>query len=246
MIKLFIFAENSESMSDLRYIIEGAVLGFLCSIPLGPMGVLIIQKTLNKGPWPGFFSGLGAACADLFYASIVAFGLNLFINDLMTEHQLLVQIVGGLLLVILGVSIFFKRPKAPQGLSEQEKRISKRGLFGDFISLFFLTVSNPAMIMIFVGAFGASNILTDPETGDAVSPGVKLWVLLGVFCGAALWWYLLSSLVNLFRKKFNMRTLRNINKVAGTILVVVGIIAVLSAFETVREFLSKAAILNSL
>ncbi|MBP3420356.1 MAG: LysE family transporter [Marinifilaceae bacterium] len=233
-------------MNDLQYIIEGAILGFLCSIPLGPMGVLIIQKTLSKGPWPGFFSGLGAACADLFYASVVAFGLNFFIDDLMREHQLLVQILGGLLLVVLGVSIFFKRPKAPQGLSDQEKRISKRGLLGDFASLFFLTVSNPAMIMIFVGAFGASNILTDPETGESVSMVVKLWVLLGVLCGAALWWYLLSSLVNIFRKKFTMRTLRNINKVAGIILLIVGVLAVLSAFEAVREFLSKTPILNSI
>lgn len=228
-------------MTDIQYWIEGAILGFLCSIPLGPMGVLIIQKTLSKGPWPGFFSGLGAAFADLFYASIVAFGLNLFVNDLMTEHQLLVQILGGLLLVILGVSIFFKRPKAPQGLSEQEKKISKRGLFGDFISLFLLTISNPAMIMIFVGAFGASNVLTDPETGESVSYVIKIWVLLGVLCGASLWWYTLSSLVNLFRKRFTMRTLRNINKVAGIILLVVGIIAVLSAFDSVKEFFSNSA-----
>lgn len=228
-------------MTDITYLIEGAILGFLCSIPLGPMGVLIIQKTLSKGPWPGFFSGLGAAFADLFYASIVAFGLNFFISDLMTEHQLLVQILGGLLIVILGVSIFFKRPKAPLGISEHEKRISKRGLFGDFISLFFLTISNPAMIMIFVGAFGASNVLIDPETGESVSFLTKIWVLLGVLCGATLWWYILSSLVNLFRKRFTMKTLRNINKVAGTILVVVGIIAVLSAFDAVKEFFSHSA-----
>lgn len=228
-------------MSEINYWIEGAVLGFLCSIPLGPMGVLIIQKTLSKGPWPGFFSGLGAAFADLFYASLVAFGLNLFINDLMTEHQLLVQIIGGLLLIILGVSIFFKRPRAPQGIAEHEKRISKRGLFGDFISLFFLTISNPAIIMIFVGAFGASNILVDPATGDAVSTLTKVWVLLGVLFGASTWWYLLSSLVNLFRKRFTMKTLRNINKVAGIILVVVGIIAVLSAFDAVKDFFTKTS-----
>lgn len=233
-------------MVDISYLIEGAILGFLCSIPLGPMGVLIIQKTLSKGPWPGFFSGLGAAFADLCYATIVAFGLNLVIDDLMTQHKFLVQILGGLLLIILGVSIYFKRPKAPQGLSEHEKRISKRGLAGDFISLFLLTISNPAMIMIFVGAFGASNVFTDPETGESVSFAVKVCVLLGVFCGAAMWWYLLCSFVNIFRKRFTMRTLRNINKVAGIIVAIVGIVAVLSAFDSVQEFFTNTAnILNN-
>ena len=144
-------------------------------------------------------------------------------------------------MIILGVSIFFKRPRAPQGIAEHEKRISKRGLFGDFISLFFLTISNPAIIMIFVGAFGASNILVDPATGDAVSTLTKVWVLLGVLFGASTWWYLLSSLVNLFRKRFTMKTLRNINKVAGIILVVVGIIAVLSAFDAVKDFFTKTS-----
>ena len=227
-------------MSAFEYIIDGFLIGLVCSIPLGPMGVLIIQKTLSKGALPGFFSGLGAACADLFYASIVAFGLNLVIENIVSEHRLLIQILGGILLVILGVLVFCRNPLDPAqpGIKER-RRISKSGLFGDFVSLFFLTVTNPVAIVVFMGAFGATNVLVTSE-GEQIGVSLKVWLLAGLLFGAASWWYILSSLVSIFRKKFRMHTLITINRTAGIILAVLGIFAVLSAFETVRELLDAA------
>lgn len=65
-------------MYDVVYIFRGILIGLMVSVPLGPMGVLIIQKTLQKGALAGFIAGMGAACADLFYATVAAFGLGLW------------------------------------------------------------------------------------------------------------------------------------------------------------------------
>ena len=49
----------------LGLISKGIVIGVLVSAPMGPIGMLCIQRTLNKGRWHGFVTGLGAALSDL-------------------------------------------------------------------------------------------------------------------------------------------------------------------------------------
>ena len=93
-------------MYDVVYIFRGILIGLMVSVPLGPMGVLIIQKTLHKGALAGFVSGMGAACADLFYATVAAFGLG-FVVNIIQAHELLLQIMGGIFLLIVGLKIYF-------------------------------------------------------------------------------------------------------------------------------------------
>lgn len=222
-------------MESVHFIVEGFLIGLLCSIPLGPMGVLIIRKTLNKGVWYGFFSGIGVALADLFYASVVALGLNLVVENIVVQHQLLIRVLGGLVIVIMGVIIYFKNPlKSVQPKIGPASRLSKSRLTSDMLSLFFLTVTNPVAIVIFMGAFGATNVLVT-ESGEQICIEYKICVLAGLFMGGLTWWYFLSSLVNLFRGKFNMQTLVIMNKAVGIILAIIGIFAVLSIFETVGK-----------
>ena len=96
-------------MYDIVYIFRGMLIGLMVSVPLGPMGVLIIQKTLHKGALSGFIAGMGAACADLFYATVAAFGLGFVINTIQT-HELILQIIGGIFLIIVGLKIYFDNP----------------------------------------------------------------------------------------------------------------------------------------
>lgn len=96
-------------MYDVVYIFRGMLIGLMVSVPLGPMGVLIIQKTLHKGALSGFIAGMGAACADLFYATVAAFGLGFVINTIKT-HEVILQIVGGIFLLIMGLNIYFANP----------------------------------------------------------------------------------------------------------------------------------------
>lgn len=111
-------------------------------------GVLIIQKTLQKGALAGFVAGMGAACADLFYATVAAFGLGFVINVIQT-HELILQIIGGIFLIIVGLKIYFDNPLKQ---IRMKKRVTKKGLLGDFLTLFFLTVSNPVAIVVFMAS----------------------------------------------------------------------------------------------
>lgn len=215
-------------MYDLVYIFRGMLIGLMVSVPLGPMGVLIIQKTLHRGALSGFVAGMGAACADLFYATVAAFGLGFVLNTIQT-HELLLQIIGGIFLIVVGLKIYFDNPLKQ---IRARKRVTKTGLLGDFLSLFFLTVSNPVAIVVFMAVFAGTSVL-----GDSPSFVTEMYVLTGVLLGGGIWWYTLSTLVNIFRKKFRLRVLVTINKVAGVIISVLGILAVIAIFLPLRSLL---------
>lgn len=215
-------------MYDVVYIFRGMLIGLMVSVPLGPMGVLIIQKTLHRGALSGFVAGMGAACADLFYATVAAFGLGFVLNTIQT-HELLLQIIGGIFLIIVGLKIYFDNPLKQ---IRARKRVTKTGLLGDFLSLFFLTVSNPVAIVVFMAVFAGTSVL-----GDSPSFVTEIFVLIGVLLGGGIWWYTLSTLVNIFRKKFRLRVLVTINKVAGVIISFLGILAVIAVFLPLRSLL---------
>lgn len=218
-------------MYDIVYFLKGILIGLMVSIPLGPMGVLIIQKTLHKGPLAGFVAGIGAACADLFYATVAAFGLGFVINTIET-HELLLQLIGGIFLIILGLKIYFDNPL--KQIKARRKRVTKTGLLGDFLSLFFLTVSNPVAIFVFMAVFAGTAVF-----GESSSYVTEFLVLGGILVGGGLWWYSLSTFVNIFRKKFKLRVLITINRIAGVIIAILGGLAILAAFEPFHSILLK-------
>ena len=218
-------------MYDFVYIFRGMLIGLMVSVPLGPMGVLIIQKTLQKGALAGFISGLGAAFADLFYATVAVFGLG-FVVNLIQSHELLLQILGGIVLIIIGLSIYFRNPLKQ---IRMRKRVSKKGLVGDFATLFFLTVSNPVTIVVFMAVFAGASVF-----GDAPSFKIELFVLAGILLGGSLWWYTLSTLINIFRKKFRLRVLITINRISGILITILGGLVILAAFEPFHSMLPVA------
>ena len=201
-------------MYDVVYIFRGILIGLMVSVPLGPMGVLIIQKTLQKGALAGFVAGMGAACADLFYATVAAFGLGFVINVIQT-HELILQIIGGIFLIIVGLKIYFDNPL-------KQIRMKKR-------------VTNPVAIVVFMAVFAGASVF-----GDDPSYRIELFVLSGVVIGGGLWWYTLSTLVNIFRKKFRLRVLITINRVSGVLITVLGGLVILAAFEPFRSLLPAA------
>ncbi|MDL2252065.1 LysE family transporter [Odoribacter sp. OttesenSCG-928-J03] len=215
-------------MYDLIYIFKGIAIGLMVSIPLGPMGVLIIQKTLHKGALSGFISGMGAACADLFYAIIAAFGLGFVINVIQT-HELILQIIGGIFMLIVGLNIYFSNPLKQ---IKARRKTTKKGLLGDFLSLFFLTASNPIAIVVFMAVFAGTSVLGDEPTFVN-----EVMLLAGVLLGGAAWWYTLSTVVNIFRKKFKLRLLITINRISGLIITILGAAIILAAFVPVKDLL---------
>jgi threonine/homoserine/homoserine lactone efflux protein len=199
----------------LNTILDGIIIGFSASVPLGPIGVLCIQRTLNKGRMAGFFSGLGAAFSDTIYAIIAGFSLS-FIVSFIEKQLLYIQIIGAGILIFLGVRIFFSNPA--KQLRKQRK--GKGTLLQDFASTFFITISNPLAIFLFLAFFAGFGVVK-PGSGYTN----HLLLIGGVTVGASLWWFILSSVINLFRSKINLRRLWWLNKIAGATIVLLVIVA---------------------
>lgn len=200
----------------------------MASIPLGPIGVLIIQKTLQKGRLAGFVSGFGAAVADTLYASIAALGLGFVINFIQAQ-EFYFRLIGSVFLVFVGLRIFFTNTIK----QFRKSRVpGKRGMLGDFLAIFFLTLSNPIAVFFFGAMFAGASVF-----GDNSSTRVALFLMLGVLIGGALWWYALSTLVNIFRKKFRLKQMFWINKISGIIIALLGLLVFLSCFEPIKSFL---------
>jgi threonine/homoserine/homoserine lactone efflux protein len=210
---------------EVIYFLKGIIVGLLASIPLGPVGVLCIQRTLNKGRLSGFLSGMGAATVDGIFALIAALGLTFIINFI-EQQRFFIQLIGGIILIIMGLMIFYKNPV-------KQMRKHKRGKstpFQDFFSVFLLTLSNPVAVFLFVAALASIDIVS------VESPILStLFVVSGVFGGALLWWLILISLVDLFRKKFRLKQLWWINKIAGVLVAAFGIFAIFSIFYMVLK-----------
>lgn len=208
------------SVENLIYILpRGLAIGALISAPMGPIGMLIIQRTLSKGRWPAFFTGLGAALSDLLYCLLAGFGLS-FITDIIERHQFALQIFGSIVLAAFGLFLFRKNPTRSLKTAE----FDGRNFWGDFISGFFLTVSNPLILFFIIGLFARFNfILPEYEIFHYI------WAYLTIFSGALIWWYLVTFFVSKLRSRFNVRSLWLVNRIVATILIAMAVIGVLLA-----------------
>ena len=196
-------------MIDALYM--GVVVGILVSAPMGPIGLLCVQRTLNKGRWHGFFSGLGAAFSDLFYAAITCMGMGIVINFI-TDHQYVLQIIGSILLMLFGIYTFFSNPS--KNLKRTQGGVRSNSYSQDTVTAFFLTLSNPFIIFLYLALFTRFNFILPEEKLHSIVIG-----LLGIFSGALLWWFTITYFVGKLRKIFNVRGLWIVNKIIGVIIV---------------------------
>ena len=202
-------------MEQLLYILpRGFLIGVLISAPMGPIGMLVIQRTLSKGRWPGMFTGVGASVSDLLYCLLTGFGIS-FITDMIDRHQLMLQIVGGIVLGAFGLYLFRKNPTRSLKAADGEAvRRSGGTYWGDLVSGFLLTVSNPLILFFIIGLFARFNFIL-PEFG------VHHYILayLTILGGAMAWWYGVTYLVNKLRRRFNVRSLWLFNRIIAAILI---------------------------
>lgn len=211
-------------------LLKGFIVGLGASIPLGPLGVLCVQKTLSKGRNSGFITGLGASFSDTLYAAISLLGLA-FIENLIDKNRDIVMIIGGAIIIYIGIRIFFANP-----IKQIRQKNTNKKHVQDFIEAFLMTVTNPGAIFLILGLLAAVGInINDSE----VRPSVAI-ILLGVFLGTVTWWFTLSTGINVFRKKFRIRQLVMINRVSGAIMGVLGVIAMFDGIiEVVLKFINR-------
>ena len=200
---------------NLIFFFRGLVVGFLIALPVGPIGLLCLRRTLAEGHTCGFASGLGAASADAIYGSIAAFGVT-FISDFLISQYGWLRLVGGLLLLCLGLETFFAKPK------EETPAAKGNSLAGAYVSTFFLTIANPMTILLFAALFAGVGFA--PAEVSYFSAGA---LVLGVFIGSALWWTLLSGGAAIFRNKFDLPRIRWTNRISGAIIMTFGVLALL-------------------
>lgn len=207
-------------LGDIGYLLRGILVGISVSIPLGPIGILIVQRTLLRGTWAGFFSGIGAATSDFVYAVIAGYGFS-FVISFIETHQHMLQAGGGAVLMAFGMYTFLQNP------IRQIRAPRKRNLnyWQDMATTFGLTITNPLAVFTFIIIFASFDVFVEAQKENSI-----YLVLLGVFLGALLWWMNLCFIVGLFRRFINIRHLWWINKISGVAIMCLALGIVVYAF----------------
>jgi threonine/homoserine/homoserine lactone efflux protein len=201
---------------SIYLLMQGVVMGLVVAVPVGPLGLLCINRALMLGPTCGLFSGLGVATADALAAGIAALGITLVSGFLLT-HQLLLRLLGGLFLCYLGYKIYRTEPITQVPVNKIN------GLLGAYVTTFLLTFSNPVTVLSFVAIYAGWHV---PSLHGHYIAAATL--TLGVFTGSALWWVGLFIGLTAFHDRFNLRFLFWVHRVSGAMIALCGIVVLLS------------------
>ena len=205
----------------LVFFLKGIAVGAIIAVPVGPVGVLCLRKTVFDGRLTGLVAGLGAASADALFGITAAFGLT-FISHWLLGYQVQLRLAGGCYLLYAGARAFFSPPPAMVGEHHDTETLMR-----SFASTFVLSITNPITIVAFLGIFAALGL----SGRHATLPSAAMLVA-GVWTGSLLWWLILSFGIGLFRRAIGPRQLAWISRGSGAVLFVSG--AALLAITVVR------------
>ena len=202
----------------LSTILKGIIIGVLASAPMGPVGILCVQRTLNKGRWYGFVTGIGATMSDLFYAIITGVGMSFVMNLITNAHnQFFLQITGSIMLLIFGIYSFRSNPT-----KNMHKSGNTKGTFiHNGVTAFLVTLSNPLIIILFMASFAQLAF---------VVPGHPFVMLIGyvsIVMGALLWWFGLTWLIDKIRIKFDYYGIIIINRIIGSVVILFSVVVLI-------------------
>lgn len=203
------------------------LIGVIASAPMGPVGVLCVQRTLNKGRWYGFVTGVGAAMSDIIYAAIAGYGMS-FVMDIINNQQtrFYLQIAGSLML--LGFGLYTYRTDPTSKLRQSTN--GKGTLIHNGVTAFLVTFSNPLIIFLFLAAY-AQFAFVLPDHNFEMCVG-----FLSIVAGALLWWFGLTWLVDKIRGKFDTNGIRLINQVIGAVVIIFSAIMLFGTITNLYRF----------
>ena len=213
-----IFAEFT---STFQLFLKGLLVGIGVSAPMGPVGVLCIQRTMQKGRTYGLVTGAGAALSDIIYALMTGFGMSFVMEFIDNERNLFVmKLIGCVMLLCFGLYMFKTDPqKCLRPVSK-----SKGTLFHNFVTAFLVTFSNPLIIFLFIALFNMFTfIIPDNEFGQCVG-------FLSILLGAMLWWLGLTYVINKMKKNFGVLGIKRLNRTIGTVVLVCSFVYALMTF----------------
>jgi threonine/homoserine/homoserine lactone efflux protein len=213
------FAANMwfENVTLLDLTVKGMIVGMVASAPMGPVGVLCIQRTLNKGRWYGLVTGLGAAASDIIYAIITGVGMSFVIEFIENPRTMyILQLVGSVLLFCFGYFTFRTKPQLRPS-SKKKGTLTHNGVTG-----FLVTFSNPLIIFLFLALFARFTFVVPEHLGQQILGYIS------IFLGAMLWWYGLTYIVDKLRLTFELERIGLINRIIGVTVMVASILGLLS------------------
>ena len=196
---------------DLGLFIQGMIIGLTLAVPVGPISLVCIHRTVANGRLHGIVSGLGVATADSFYAAVAFLGLTA-ISGLITGHQVLFRLMAGIVLIFIGMRVFRSIPAAVSPGDGQEP------FLGDYLSLLVIAIANPLTIIFFITILPGFSVVAQGTTLIAAVPFVA-----GVFLGSAVWWISLCGSLGAVRSRLSTENLRQINRISGILITCFGI-----------------------
>lgn len=200
-------------MDILFDMLKGFLVGICASAPLGPVAILMVQKSLSKGHKAGFVSGLGATVSDTTYAMIAIFALAI-VQRFIEDHQNMILLVGGVVLVLVGISMAFSNPFKNKKRKKRDMTASPKD-FGQAVAMAF---SNPGAIFIMFTLFAFFGLAKTSPQSWKVAP-----IILSVSAGSVTYWFCMSWLISRFSNRISMKTVVWINRIAGALVVIVGV-----------------------
>ena len=196
-------------MGTIISIIIGCVsIGIFLSAPMGPVGILCVQRTLNKGRNSGFFTGVGAAASDLFYCLLMGLGISL-VTDFIADNVNILQIVGSIILIVYAIYMIIHNP-----VSQITENIDQReDHWRDMATGFLFTLSNPLIMFLIIPLFARFGFPLPEYKWYHIIMGYAFIVV-----GALLWWAVITFFVDKVRTHFNIRSMWLINRIIGIII----------------------------
>lgn len=199
-------------------LIKGFIIGVIFGIPVGAVGAMTIQRTLNFGFFAGISSGLGSSVSDVFYACIGAFGITI-VSDFVLNNNFIINIIGIIILFYIGIKLLFIKNN-----EKKNKKLKKSNNFIILLSSFAVGFTNPAAILSFLFAFSYFEVVNKINLNNGI------FLILGVFAGTALWWFILVSAVSLLKNKIKANNIVTLNKCFGITVIIFSFIILIKIF----------------
>ncbi len=193
-------------------VLKAFLIGICASAPVGPIAILVIQKSLSKGHKAGFITGMGACVVDTLFSVIAIFFLAIaqkFLND----YRELILLIGGIVVAVIGFVMMKTDP-----FRKMKAGSSKTVMMKDFMQAVVMGLSNPGAILVIFGLFAFFGLGSGCAKDWHVMP-----LIIAVSLGAATYWFCTTALLSHFRKKFKMSSLIWINRLTGIIVIIIGI-----------------------
>ena len=201
-------------LTIIQFIVKGLIIGIIASAPMGPVGVLTVQRTLNKGRWYGFVTGIGAAISDILYAAISLVGISLVMDFVEKPRNMFwLKLIGSVMLFIFGLYTFLSHPGNVKHVQGKRGSLMHNGLTG-----FLVTLSNPLIIFLFIALMARFDFVISK---NYFAQGIGY---MAIFGGAMIWWFSLTAIIDKVRNRFQDDTIWKMNCTIGVIVMIAALV----------------------